>query len=175
MSLWWSVRMRTRNSFWCACFASETQRYFLPAYLIKADMSKLQSWPSACILRLIIYVPPALFYTMNRSYWKCNSSFRIMVAAPLCNSVWLCEPCCEPSLLISGMATVNKKGKADTEARRFKGRWTLQYLFSGDRINCVCLICQVTAEIQCRVNSKQNTLRRLASSLGPQESGFESN
>lgn len=73
-------------------------------------MSKLQSWPSASILKLIIMPRQHCFIQwINHTGWKCNSSFHVMVAAPLCNSVWLCQPCCEPSLLISGMATVNKK------------------------------------------------------------------
>ncbi|CAM1292725.1 Uncharacterised protein r2_g183 [Pycnogonum litorale] len=40
------------------------------------------------------------------------------------------------------MATAKKRRKVDSEGRRFQERWELQYFFTENRGNCVCLICK---------------------------------
>lgn len=67
---------------------------------------------------------------MNRTGSKCNFPFHIMVAAPLCSSVWLCGSCCDPFQLSSAMATVDEKRKVDNERRRFQERWKLGCFFT---------------------------------------------
>ncbi len=75
-----------------------------------------------------------------------------MVAGLLCNLAWLCDPCCDPYQLISGMATVNKKRKVDVEGLCFQERWKLQYFFPENLNTCVRLICQETVVMYEEVN-----------------------
>ena len=65
-----------------------------------------------------------------------------MVAAPLYFTISLCIRAVNPSPLISAMATAKKTRKVDSEGRRFQERWELQYFFTENQGNCVCLICK---------------------------------
>ncbi len=101
---------------------------------------------------------------INCAVSKSNFSFYLMVAAPLCNFVWLCDPCGDPYQLISAMATVDKKKEDDAEGRHFEGRRKLQYFFSENRNNCVCLICKATVAVCKEFNVKrQNKLMHTTS------------
>lgn len=57
--------------------------------------------------------------------------------------------------LISAMATAKKKRKVDSEGRRFQERWELQYFFTENRGNCVCLICKETVALYKDFNIKR--------------------
>lgn len=61
-----------------------------------------------------------------------------------------------PSPLISAMATAKKNRKVDSEGRRFQERWELQYFFTENRGNCVCLICQETVALFKEFNVKRH-------------------
>ncbi len=93
------------------------------------------------------FMQPAAYITtdwINHAGSKCNFSFHLMVAAPLCNFAWQCHPCYDPYQLISVMATVDKKGKVDVEGCCFQERWKLQYFFTENQNNCIHLICRET-------------------------------
>ncbi len=65
---------------------------------------------------------------INHASSKCDFAFDLMVAVPLCNFGWLYDPCCDLYQLISTMATIDKKRRADGEG--FQERWKLQNCFT---------------------------------------------
>lgn len=54
------------------------------------------------------------------------------------------------------MATLTKKRKVDSEGRRFKDKWKMEYFFTEIRNNCVCLICQETVAVFKEFNIKRH-------------------
>ncbi|KAK2847511.1 hypothetical protein Q5P01_010510 [Channa striata] len=54
------------------------------------------------------------------------------------------------------MATAKKKRKVDSEGRRFQERREVQYFFTENRGNCVCLICQETIALFKDFNIKRH-------------------
>ena len=59
-----------------------------------------------------------------------------------------------PSPIISTMAS--KKRKVDSEGRHFQEKWELQYFFTENRGNCVCLICQEAVALFKEFNVKRH-------------------
>lgn len=54
------------------------------------------------------------------------------------------------------MATAKKTRKVDSEGRRFQERWELQYFFTENQGNCVCLICKETVALFKDFNVKRH-------------------
>ncbi len=78
-----------------------------------------------------------------------------MVAAPLCNLTWLCDPCCDPYLLISAMITGDKKREVDVKNRCCHKRWKLQFFFTKNWNKCTHLICHETVSMLKEFNIKR--------------------